>query len=227
MQGIDLTPFGFTATENLAYGALLDLGPSSGYGVARQLNIARANAYQALDGLVSKRAAALIEANPRRYRAVQPTALLTIIGEAQARRLDRLELQVLTQPTLGAEPLVRLEGSRAIRETATRGIVRAEREVVCMAPIEQIRALGPAFRARSAAGRQTSVWGVGPGADAGLALTGEVTADALQRHFQDPTLLLIADGALLASVGDAAVGYWSLHQLFQGAVRAAISAITG
>ncbi len=59
MTDIDLTPFGFTPTENLAYGALLDLGPSSGYAVAKELSIARANAYQALNGLVAKGAAVI------------------------------------------------------------------------------------------------------------------------------------------------------------------------
>jgi Sugar-specific transcriptional regulator TrmB len=226
MVAIDLTPFGFTATESLAYAALVGLGPSSGYAVAKQLSIARANAYQALDGLVAKQAAALAGTDPRRYRAVQPQALLTIIGEAQARRLDRLEHQVLAQPALGAEPLVRLEGSRAIRETATRGIVRAERDVLCVAPAGELRALGPAFRARAAAGRPTSTWSLGPGADSGVVLTGELTGDAPQRHFPSPVLLLIADGALLASLGEAASGYWSLDPLIQGVVRAAISAIT-
>jgi hypothetical protein len=226
MLAIDLTPFGFTATENLAYGALLDLGPSSGYAVAKHLSIARANAYQALDGLVAKQAAALAGRNPRRYRAVQPQALLTIIGEAQARMLDRLEHQVLTQPALGAEPLVRLEGSRAIRETATRGIVRAEREVLCVAPAAELRALAPAFRARTAAGRPTATWSLGPAADSGLPLAAEVTADDQGRHFPGPVLLLIADGALLASVGDDPSGYWSGDPLIQGIVRAAIAAVT-
>ena len=225
MSLMDLTPFGFTATENLAYGALLGLGPSSGYAVARQLSIARANAYQALDGLVAKQAAALVDARPRRYRAVQPQALLTIIGEAQARKLDRLEHQVLAQPALGAEPLVRLEGSRAIRDTATRGIVRAEREVLCVAPAGELRALGPAFRARAAAGRATSIWSLGPGTDSGLALTAELTRDDQQRHFPGPMLLLVADGALLASVGDEASGYWSADPLIQGIVRAVIAGI--
>jgi len=227
MPEVDLTPFGFTTTESLAYSALLGLGPSSGYAVAKQLNIARANAYQALDGLVAKQAAALGGTNPRRYRVVQPQALLTIIGEAQARKLDRLEHQVLAQPALGAEPFVRLEGDRAIRETATRGIVRAELQVLCVAPPSELRALGPAFRARTAAGRPASAWSLGPGAETGLALAGEVTGETLRRHFPGPVMLLIADGALVTSVGDGASGYWSLDPLIQGAVRAAISAITG
>ena len=51
---LDLTPFGYTQTENLVYSRLLQGGPASGYAVARDLLIARANAYQALRGLVAK-----------------------------------------------------------------------------------------------------------------------------------------------------------------------------
>jgi hypothetical protein len=224
---IDLTPFGFTPTESLAYAALLGLGPSSGYGVAKRLSIARANAYQALDGLVAKHAASLTGTNPRRYRAVQPHALLTAIGEAQARKLDRLEEQVLAEPAQGAEPLIRLEGSRAIRDVATRGIVRAEHEVLCVAPATELQALGPAFRARAAAGRPTSAWSLGPGGGAGLALTGELTDAAAAGRFPSPVLLLIADGALVASVGEETSGYWSADPLMRALVLAAISAFTG
>lgn len=223
MQSIDLTPFGFTATEALAYGALLELGPSSGYAVAKQLSIARANAYQALDGLVAKGASVLAEANPRRYRAVQPQALLTAIVQAQARKLDRLEQQIMAHPAPGAEPLVRLEGARAVRETATRGIVRAAREVLCVAPPAELQALGPAFRARAAALRPASVWSLGPAADTSLSLTGELSMDALRRRFPDPVLLLIADGTLLATLGENTLGYWSSHPLIEGVVRAAIA----
>src|SRR5437773_1983544 len=54
---LDLTPFGFTATESLAYAALLRLGPSTGYAVAHATRVARANTYGALEGLVSRTAA--------------------------------------------------------------------------------------------------------------------------------------------------------------------------
>src|SRR5881275_2775955 len=53
----DLTPFGFTPTESLAYLTLLRLGPSTGYAVARAARLARANAYGALEGLALRGAA--------------------------------------------------------------------------------------------------------------------------------------------------------------------------
>src|SRR5438132_14109051 len=48
---LDLTPFGFTATESLAYAALLRLGPSTGYAVAHATRVARANTYGAFAAL--------------------------------------------------------------------------------------------------------------------------------------------------------------------------------
>src|SRR2546421_230287 len=39
---VDLTPFGFTPTESQVYGALLRLGPSTGYAVAHATRVAPA-----------------------------------------------------------------------------------------------------------------------------------------------------------------------------------------
>jgi sugar-specific transcriptional regulator TrmB len=205
----DLTPFGFTTTENSAYGALVELGPSSAYAIARKLSIARANAYQALDGLVAKQAAAVVGTGPKRYRAVQPQTLFARVADAQARRLDRLESQMADVATEGERPLVTLSGIRAIRDAATRAILRATGEVRCAGPSKELDALGPAIRARGASGRQVSVWLLGPDA-----------SDT------EPPLLLVADGALAASgEGASASGYWGADPLFVGLVRATLAAL--
>ncbi|MCH8838950.1 MAG: hypothetical protein IIA60_14340 [Candidatus Marinimicrobia bacterium] len=57
MTAVDLTPFGFTPTESQVYQVLLEHGPGTGYAIARAANLARANAYSALAGLVAKGAA--------------------------------------------------------------------------------------------------------------------------------------------------------------------------
>src|SRR3972149_3206830 len=88
---LDLTPFGFTPTESLAYRALTDVGPQTGYGLARALSIARANVYQALRGLVAKGAVTTTEERPERYRPLQPAALVALIAKREAGKLDRLE----------------------------------------------------------------------------------------------------------------------------------------
>src|SRR5512134_50151 len=149
----DLTPFGFTGTENSAYGALVELGPSSAYSIARKLSIARANAYQALDGLVAKQAASVVATGPKRYRAVQPQTLFTLVADAQSRRLDRLESQIAGVAAEGERPLVSLTGGRAIRDSATRAILRSAGAVRLAGPPKDLEALGPAIRARVASGR--------------------------------------------------------------------------
>ena len=68
MAGLDLTTFGFTPTESLVYSVLLRGGPGTGYAIARSAQLARANAYGALEGLVQKGAARVEEGRPKRYR---------------------------------------------------------------------------------------------------------------------------------------------------------------
>ena len=75
MARIDLTHFGFTPTESLVYEVLLTGGPGTGYAIARSAGLARANAYSALEGLVSKGAARVDAGRPRRYRPEPPAAL--------------------------------------------------------------------------------------------------------------------------------------------------------
>jgi hypothetical protein len=60
-----------------------------------------------------------------------------------------------------------------------------------------------------------------------LALAGEVTDAVAAGRFSTPVLLLIADGALVASMGEDASGYWSADPLMRSLVLAAISALTG
>jgi sugar-specific transcriptional regulator TrmB len=72
MSRLDLTPFGFTPTESLVYEVLLTGGPGTGYSIARSAGLARANAYSALEGLVSKGAARADAGRPRRGRPGAP-----------------------------------------------------------------------------------------------------------------------------------------------------------
>jgi sugar-specific transcriptional regulator TrmB len=224
----DLAPFGFTSTENAAYGALLGLGPSSAYSVARRLAIARANAYQALDGLVSKGAALLVGTGPKRYRATQPAALLALLTEVQARKLDRLQEQIAADTTDGDRPLITLTGTRAVRDTANRAILRARGPVRCLGTAEDLEALAPAIRARAAGGREIAVWVVGPGPVPAMTVAGAVPEDRVARSLGTVPLLLLGDGALAATraEGDVLTGYWGSDPLFLGLIAAALAALT-
>lgn len=157
-MSIDLTPFGFTPTESLAYEALLTLGPASGYAVAKEISIARANAYQALNGLVSKNAAVLIDENPLRFRAIRPDALLARIAGIEAGKLAAFELQVRERGGTGDDAIVPLEGERGLLEVLTRWAGRTEGEVWCVAPQRLLDALQPVWRKREADGSITRLW---------------------------------------------------------------------
>src|ERR671935_2304677 len=100
MPRIDLTPFGFTPTESLVYEVLLTGGPGTGYAIARSAGLARANAYSALEGLVTKGAARVDGGRPRRYRPESPAALIARISTDHGMALERLssELQDITVP---------------------------------------------------------------------------------------------------------------------------------
>ena len=67
---IDLSPFGFTPTETHVYSALLDRGFTSAYALAKSIGVARANVYQALNGLVSKGAAIRVSESPQVFRPI-------------------------------------------------------------------------------------------------------------------------------------------------------------
>src|SRR6266508_2482682 len=90
MSHVDLTPFGFTPTESVVYVTLLRLGPSTGYAVARGARVARANAYGALEGLVTRGAASRASGRPARYRPTDPQALIAHLASLQGEALDRL-----------------------------------------------------------------------------------------------------------------------------------------
>src|SRR5207247_9368650 len=106
-MGADLTPFGFTTTESLVYRTLLRLGPATGYAVARAARLARANAYGALEGLVTRGAAARSPGRPARYRPVDPHPLLAQAAAQQGQSLDPLlpTLESAGRPPSPEDPL--------------------------------------------------------------------------------------------------------------------------
>ncbi|HEX2682058.1 MAG TPA: helix-turn-helix domain-containing protein, partial [Candidatus Dormibacteraeota bacterium] len=114
MPAIDLTPFGFTPTESQVYGALLRLGPATGYAVAHATRVASANAYGALEGLAHRAAAIRLAGRPLRYRAADPRALIAQLAAEQGEALDRLS-RALRDAAAPPEPEIRaVTGTRAL-----------------------------------------------------------------------------------------------------------------
>jgi sugar-specific transcriptional regulator TrmB len=213
---IDLTPFGFTATESRAYGALLDLGPSTGYAVARAARLARANAYGALDGLVT-RGAASRDGRPATYRAADPDALIAQLAATQGEALDRLSAALARVGRPGEPDIRAVSGARALATLILHVVARAERRVQGVVTSELVRQTLPAWR-RAAERAILNVQVAGP-----------VPPDAGRLGFSSvesgrPTLLLVDDRqAIVIADGPAGMeGVWSSHPALATLARAVV-----
>jgi len=215
-----LTPFGFTPTESLVYATLLRLGPSTGYAVARGARLARANAYGALEGLVSRGAATRTPPpqRPARYRPTDPQALLAQLATLQGEALDRLgrELRDMSRP---GDPVTReVSGSRAVANLVMQLVARAEHSVQGIMALELWRPTLPAWR-RAAERAEVSV-----------RVRGGMPADApawLEPAADDApaaTILLIDAAQLVMTTGegDAITGLWTSHPLIVLLARRAL-----
>jgi HTH-type transcriptional regulator, sugar sensing transcriptional regulator len=219
MQEADLTPFGFTATESRVYGVLLKLGPTTGYAVARAARLARANAYGALDGLVTRGAATKSPGRPARYRPSDPQALVARLATLQGEALDRLS-RSLEEATRSGEPDTRpLEGARALGNVILQSVARAERRVEGIVTPELLRATLPAWR--RAMERATLA----------VAVSGEPPADAASFAMPSaapgsPTLLVIDERQVVAATGTdtSLIGVWSSHPAVLAIARLALRA---
>ncbi len=210
-------PFGFTATESLVYSTLLRLGPATGYAVARAVRLARANAYGALDGLVSRGAAVRIPGRPTRYRPADPQALLAQITAAHGEALDRLS-RALADAARSTEPETKtLAGARAVANVVLQLVARAERRVEGVLAAELWRATLPAWR-RAAARAQVELRIAG---DAPTEAPELVVGTTPPDH---PTVLVIDNTQTLAAVGsaDGLAAMWTSHPAIVALARRAL-----
>ena len=213
----ELMPFGFTATESLVYSTLLRLGPATGYAVARAVRLARANAYGALDGLVSRGAAVRIPGRPTRYRPADPQALLAQITAAHGEALDRLS-RALADAARSTEPETKtLSGARAVANVVLQLVARAERRVEGVLAAELWRATLPAWR-RAAARAQVELRIAG---DAPTEAPELVVGTTPPDH---PTVLVIDNTQTLAAVGsaDGLAAVWTSHPAIVALARRAL-----
>ncbi len=223
-MALNLTPFGFTPTESLVYATLLRLGPSTGYAVARGARVARANAYGALEGLVTRGAASRTppSVRPARYRPIDPQALLAQLAALQGEALDRLgrELKGLARP---GEPVTReVAGSRAVANLVMQLVARAERRVEGIVALELWRPTLPAWRrAGERADMSVRMRGASP-PDAPSWLT-SATDEA-----PSATILVIDESQLIVTSGEgeAIAGLWTSHPLIVMLARRALETIS-
>ncbi|MEO6984893.1 MAG: helix-turn-helix domain-containing protein [Paralcaligenes sp.] len=100
-----LQELGFTEYEARAYTALIDAGELSGYELAKESGIPRANVYAVLDKLLQRGAAQRLQhSGGQRYAAISPDQLLRGIETSQKRALLAAG-QALAQRSGRSEPV--------------------------------------------------------------------------------------------------------------------------
>ncbi len=222
MPRLDLTPFGFTPTESLVYEVLLTHGPGTGYALARAAGLARANAYSALEGLVTKGAARADGGRPRRFRPEDTTALSARIANQHGQALDRLsaDLEGLAAPT--APTVVEIDSPRAALQLISHDAARATGSVSLLAPPEAYPLLAPALRRPAAAGVPLTLLATAP-VELDFAPVGVVAASLPWPG--DPLVSVVDDrSAVLAyRQGSEVHGHWSTAPALVAAARAALA----
>ena len=222
MSRLDLTHFGFTPTESLVYEVLLTGGPGTGYAIARSAGLARANAYSALEGLVTKGAARVDGGRPKRYRPETPAALIARISTDHGQALERLS-NMLDSVSVPATPtLVEIESGRAVLQLVTHDVARATASVALLAPADAFPLLAPALRRPYSAGIPLLLCATAP-VDLGFAVV-EMVAPRAERWPGMPIISVVDDrSAILAARQGADVrGHWSTAPAFVAGARLAL-----
>ncbi len=218
MPSIDLTRFGFTPTEGLVYEVLLTGGPGTGYAIARAAGLARANAYSALEGLVSKGAARMDAGRPRRYRPEAPAGLIARISNDHGQALERLSRELDAASVPETETLVEILSARGLLQLITHDVARATASVGLLAPADAFPLLAPALRRPFSAGIPLTLVASAP-VELGFA-----TVDIIGNEDRWPgmPIVMVVDdrSAILAARNGSEVrGHWSTAAAFVAAAR--------
>ncbi len=222
MPHLDLTRFGFTPTEGLIYEVLLANGPGTGYALARAAGLARANAYSALAGLVSKGAARVDGGRPKQYRPEPPATLIARISNDHGHALERLSAELAAATVPGTPTVVELDSARAVLQLITQNVARAAGRVALLAPADAYPLLAPALRRPVSAGVPVALYSATP-IQLDFARV-EVIPDPADRWPGMPVISVVDDAsALIASrTGSEVHGHWSTAPAFIAAARLAL-----
>lgn len=220
MPSIDLTPFGFTPTESRLYEVLVTHGPGTGYALAQAAGLARANAYSALEGLVTKGAARMEDGRPKQFRPEPPDALVARLSLDQSRALDALrdtlqEIAIPPTPTL-----IEIDTARGALRVISHDLGRAESSVRLLAPKDAYPILGPILRRAVSAGLDVQL--ASPD-EASLSFATVARVQVEARWPGSPLISIVDDRvALLADRrGDDVTGHWSSMPAFVAGTRLA------
>jgi len=218
MPRIDLTPFGFTPTESLVYEVLLRDGPGTGYAIARAAGLARANAYSALEGLVSKGAARVELGRPKQYRPEPPATLIARISNNYGHALDQLSSNLDGISRAESPTVVEIDSGRAVLQLITHDVTRANSSVDLLLPPDAYPLLAPALRRPVSAGARVTLWSITP---VSLEFS-EVRVLAPEQSWPGMPIISVVDdrSAIIGGRNGAEVhGHWSTAPWFVAAAR--------
>jgi len=221
MARLDLTHFGFTPTESLVYEVLLTGGAGTGYAIARSAGLARANAYSALEGLVTKGAARVDGGRPKRYRPETPAALIARISTDHGQALERLSSDLDAVSVPATPTLVEIESGRAVLQLVTHDVARATVSVALLAPADAFPLLAPALRRPYSAGIPLVLCATAP-VDLGFAV---VEVVSVSHPWPGTPIISVVDdrsAILAARQGTDVRGHWSTAPAFVAGARLAL-----
>ena len=133
-----LTEFSLTRQEASIYSALLNHGDMTGYEVAKDTGFSRSNVYAALNALVEKGAAYLVEGEATKYRPVEiKTFTSNKIAELK-KNAEYLEKHG-PQKVIAADGYITIVGAKNIRNKIHEMIEKTELRLYLMAPVEIVR----------------------------------------------------------------------------------------
>ena len=215
---VDLTHFGFTPTESLVYQVLLTNGPGTGYALARAAGLARANAYSALEGLVSKGAARVDGGRPKQYRPEPPTTLIARVTNDHGHALEKLSTDLQSILVPGTPTVVELSSGRAVLQLLTHNLARAAQSAKLLAPADAYPLLAPALRRPVSAGISVELF-----SSSRIDLD-FISVEVVPGGHLWPGMPIIAivdeAGALIAArQGSDVLGHWSTAPSFVAAAR--------
>ena len=133
-----LTEFSLTRQEASIYAALLNHGDMTGYEVAKDTGFSRSNVYAALNALVEKGAAYLVQGESTKYRPVEiKTFTSNKIAELK-KSAEYLEKHG-PQKVVETEGYITIVGAKNIRNKMREMLTKTELRLYLMAPAQIVK----------------------------------------------------------------------------------------
>ena len=133
-----LTEFSLTRQEASIYAALLNHGDMTGYEVAKDTGFSRSNVYAALNALVEKGAAYLVQGESTKYRPVEiKTFTSNKIAELK-KSAEYLEKHG-PQKVIESEGYITIVGAKNIRNKMREMLSKTELRLYLMAPAQIVK----------------------------------------------------------------------------------------